>query len=152
MRHLHPLVPWMVGVSLAVAALLHAVRVGQGRGWLAGVATFPLFCLAALACVFLLIGLLHVAEFVRRGGPLYPPCHNGTCTGRRWPSLHQKDRGDYERVWMGDDSVLRCKCGRDYVTRDAGRRFMERLPDGALTPYMVHRDYRGWAPDTDDVE
>lgn len=148
MRHLHPAVLWIVGVGLVVAALLPAVRLGQERGWLAGVAAFALFCLALVGCLFLLFGLLLVGEFIKRGGPRYPPCHNGTCTGRRWPSLHQKDRGDYERVWVGDDSVLRCQCGRDYVTRDAERRFMERLPDGTLKPYMVHRPFRGWSPDT----
>jgi len=48
------------------------------------------------------------------------------------------------------ESVLRCKCGRDYVTRDAERRLMERLPDGTLKPYMVRRNYRGWVADGDD--
>ena len=149
MRHQHPLLSWIVGVSLVVVMLLPAVRMGQQRGWLAGVAALALFCLALLGCLFLVFGLLLVGEFIKRGGPRYPPCHTGKCRGRRWPSLHDKDMGDYERVWVGDDSVLRCKCGRDYVTQDAGRRFMERLPDGALKPYMVHRDYRGWMADAD---
>ncbi len=137
---------------VAVAGLLPAVCMGQQRGWLAGVAAFALFCLALVGCLFIVFGLLLVGEFIKRGGPLYPPCHNGTCTGRCWPSLSEKDMGDYERVRVGGESVLRCKCGREYVERDAGRRFMERLPDGTLKPYMVHRDYRGWAPDTHDGE
>ena len=150
MRHQHELLVWIVLLSLAVAGLLPAVRLGQQHGWLAGVAAFALFCLALVGCLFIVFGLLLVGEFVKRGGPRYPPCHTGECTGRHWPSLGDRDLGDYERVWLGDDSVLRCKCGRDYLTRDAGRRFMERLPDGNLKPYMVHKDYRGWAPDSDE--
>jgi len=149
-RHPPPLLSWIVGVSLAVAGLLPAVRLGQQHGWLAGVAAFALFCLALLGCLFLVFGLAHVGEFVRRGGPRYPPCHTGKCKGQRWPSLSDKDLGDYERAWVGEESVLRCQCGRNYVTRDAGRRFMERLPDGTLKPYMVHRDYRGWVTDSDE--
>jgi hypothetical protein len=147
--HQHDLLVCIALLSLAVGALLPAVCMGQQRGWLAGVAAFALFCLAFVGCLFIVFGLLLVGEFIKRGGPRYPPCHSGKCKGRRWPSLHDKDMGDYERVWVGDDSVLRCKCGKDYVTRDAERRFMERLPDGTLKPYMVHRDYRGWVPDTD---
>jgi prepilin-type N-terminal cleavage/methylation domain-containing protein len=50
-----------------------------------------------------------------------------------------------EALWLAGLRLPRCHSGRDYV-RD-GRRFMERLPDGTLSPYMVHRPLRGWSPD-----
>jgi len=94
-----------------------------------------------------LVGSAYV--HLEQAGPWVPSCHTGRSKARRWPSLRDRDQGDYERVWVGDDSVLRCRCGRDYVTREAGRRFLERLPDGTLKPYMVHKPRRGWFPDSD---
>ncbi len=56
--------------------------------------------------------------------------------------------GDYEGLWLSDDDrACRCPdCGREYMK--AGRRFMRRLPDGALAPYMVWKLMRGYVPDT----
>ena len=136
---------WMLWLFLLGMGASGALPAGRYFGW-------PGFVMGAVAGVLvppvLTIGLLFVAEALRRAGPLYPPCHSGTCVGRRWPSFVERDLGDYVRDWVDGESVLRCKCGRLYVTREAGERFLERLPDGTLKPYMVRRSFRGWVPDT----
>jgi hypothetical protein len=148
MRHQHPLLLWIVGVSFLLISLLGTIQVGREHGWLWGTAHFVLFWLGLVALCALLFLSVMLHEWLRRGGPLYPPCHNGTCKGRRWLSLTYKDWGDYQRVVADGESVLRCKCGRDYVCDLPGRRFLERLPDGTRKPYMVHRPFRGWFPDS----
>lgn len=151
MRHPHPLIWWIFGLTMVVLSLLGAIRMGQTHGWggfLLGL-VLPV-CFVVAACL-LLVGSLYVHEFLRRAGPRFPPCHNGTCTGRRWLSLTEKDRGDYRWTMVDDTSVLRCGCGRDYVSEGDGR-LMERLPDGTLKPYMVHRPFRGWSPDDGGAE
>ncbi len=57
--------------------------------------------------------------------------------------------GEYEGLWLSnDDRAYRCPtCGREY--QKVGRRFMRRLPDGTLDPYMVWKLFRGYVPDTD---
>ncbi len=155
MRHPDERLFWIVLLSLAVAGgLAAAARTSQTHGWLGAImgaiGGFLFTALALLGCFFLLFGLALTGEFIKRGGPRYPPCHTGKCKSRRWPSLDDRDMGDYEQVGVGDDRVLRCKCGREYVGGDGERRFMERLPDGTLKPYMVHTDYRGWVPDADE--
>lgn len=72
---------------------------------------------------------------------LLPRCHSGTCRGR-FSSLD----GDYEFDIVEGHNVYICGCLRQY--RRMGRRFLERLPDGTLRPYLAFRPLRGWAPDT----
>ena len=146
MRHLPDWLPCLAVLFLAVASLLTAVGVGTGHGWVVGAVSFLVFWLLLVVLIAVLFPLAMLVEYARRGGPRYPSCHNGTCTGRRWPSLNYADRGDYTLTVVDGEAVLRCRCGREYVERPPGR-FMERLPDGTLRPYMVHRNYRGWFPD-----
>ncbi len=136
---------WLVLLVLLAMGACSALPAGHRFGW-PGYAIG--FAAGVLLPPLLTIGLLLLAEFVRRAGPRLPPCHSGTCVGRRWPSLSERDLGDYVHDSADGESVLRCKCGRLYVTREAGERFLERLPDGTLKPYMVRRSFRGWVPDT----
>ncbi|MGD8239153.1 MAG: hypothetical protein PVH68_11410 [Armatimonadota bacterium] len=140
----HPLLLWLGLLALCMCGLAASLVTGQRLGWIGYLLGFPVGLLGPVVTLF---GAGWAFEYLRRAGPRLPPCHTGKCRGRRRPSLHNRDRGDYERVTVGDDSVLRCKCGRDYVTREAERRFLERLPDGTLKPYMVHKNFRGWFPD-----
>jgi len=107
--------------------------------WVGVLVGFPVGFLTTAAALFLLVS---IPESLWLAGPMYPPCHNGCCKGRVWPA----DIGDYDSVSVAGDPVLRCRCGRDYDKE--GRRFMERLPGGTLKPYMVHRPFRGWLPET----
>ncbi len=145
----HPVQEWLGVFLLCTLGLTVSLVAGERVGWIGYVVGFPVGIVAPIVAVW---SIAWASEYVRRGGPRFPPCHAGTCKGRRRPSLRGHDRGDYERVMVGDDSVLRCKCGRDYVTREAGRRFLERLPDGTLTPYMAHKNFRGWFADTEEGE
>jgi len=149
MRHHHPLLLWIVGVSFLLISVLGTIEVGRDHGWLRGVGYFVLFWVGLVAVLALLFASLLVYEWLRRGGPRYPPCHNGTCQGRRWVSFVDKDLGDYRRTFADGESVLRCKCARDYVEDLIEGRFMERLQDGTRRPYMLHRPFRGWSPDGD---
>jgi len=149
MRHQHPLLLWIVGVIFLLISVLGTIRVGRDHGWLWGVGHFFLFWLGLVGVLALLFVGLLVYEWLRRGGPRYPPCHNGTCQGRRWVSFVENDLGDCRRTFAEEESVLRCKCGRDYVEDLIEGRLMERLPDGTRRPYMVHRSFRGWFPDAD---
>ena len=149
MRHQHPLLMWIAGISLLLASLAGAVSTGRDRGWLWGVGHFVLFWLSLVALLALLFLSLLVHEWLRRGGPRCPPCHNGTCKGRRWVSFVEKDLGDYRRTVVDGRTVLRCRCGGDYVEDLVGGRFLQRLPDDTLKPYMVHRPFGGWVEDTE---
>ena len=87
-----------------------------------------------------LLGIVGAYVYLEKGkGRWQPPCHTGSCKGGR----RLGEEGDYE-------AVHRCQCGRDYVMRDGGKRFLERLPDGTFRPYMVHRSLRGWFPDSEE--
>jgi hypothetical protein len=149
MRHQDPLPLWIVGIIFLLISVLGAIRTGRHHGWLWGVAHFVLFWLGLVALLALLFVGLLVYEWLRRGGPRCPPCHTGTCKGRRWVSFVDKDLGDYRPTVVNGESVLRCQCGRDYVEDLIEDRFMERLPDGTRKPYRVHRPFRGWFPDED---
>jgi len=123
--------------GLAVGALA-----AERFGWVGALVGFPVgFVGAALVSYGVVSAWVHLHQ----AGPWAPPCHTGRCKAGR----DFLDDGDYESLRIGDDFVHRCRCGRDYVMRKAGSRFMERLPDGALKPYMMHRPFRGWFPDPD---
>ncbi|MGD2175544.1 MAG: hypothetical protein PVJ27_09080 [Candidatus Brocadiaceae bacterium] len=124
---------------LVLGGLVGSYVGGLHFRWIGVLVGFPLGFLAAAVGLLLLVA---IPESLWLAGPMYPPCHNGSCKGRRWPA----DIGDYDTVVVGEELVLRCRCGRDYDRE--GRRFMERLPDGTLKPYMVHRPFRGWFEDT----
>jgi len=125
-------------VVLLAGGLAVAVAGGRHYGWLGVLIGFPVGFLG-MGVIFLL--LIAVPELLWWAGPMYPPCHTGSCQWREWsPGF-----GDYRFAKVDGDLVLRCRCGRDYDRR--GRRFMERLPDGTFKPYMVHRPFRGWFPD-----
>ena len=148
MRHYPESFCWLVALLLVVAVLLPAVQAVGQHGWGRGVVALLGGCLVLVAALLLTFALGCVTAFVQQAGPRYPLCHNGKCSGRRWPSsLSDRDLGDYQRATVGGESVLRCKCGLEYVARDAGWRILRRLPDGTLEPYMVHRNYRGWVVD-----
>jgi hypothetical protein len=126
-------------LMLMLGGLVGSCVGGLHFRWIGVLVGFPAGFLATAVAVLLLMA---VPESLWLAGPMYPPCHNGSCRGRRWPA----DIGDYEIKNVDGDIVLRCRCGREYDR--IGRRFMERLPDGTLKPYMVHRPFRGWFPDT----
>lgn len=129
---------------LIIGGLVGAWLGGQRYGWLGGALGF----LAGFVATSLgLTAVIITAETLWLGGQAYPPCHSGLC---RAPSPWQlSSSGGYDTVQVGDEWVLRCSCGRDYVR--VGRRFMERLPDGTLKPYMVHRPFLGWRKDTEEA-
>jgi hypothetical protein len=134
-------------VVLVVAALLPAVQAVGQHGWGRGVVALLGGCLVLIAAPLLTFAFGYTLAFVQQAGPRYPLCHNGKCKGRRWPSLSDRDLGDYERTTVDGESVLRCGCGLEYVAREAGWCILRRLPDGTLQPHMVHRNYRGWGVD-----
>jgi len=140
----HPALEWIWIVILGLIGLSVGLPAWQRLGVVGGVLGFIVGAVGLPAVLLLVIVGI---ECARRAGPRLPACHSGTCKGRLWPSLTDRDLGDYERTWVGDESALRCRCGRLYVTRQAERRFMELTPDGCVLPYRVHRDYRGWFPD-----
>lgn len=115
-----------VGAAVAVAGARH-------YGWVGGLVGFLLGVVGTWAAVY---GTVAVAEAVWLAGRPLPQCHGGLC----------QTPDHYQLVNVDGDWVLRCRCGRDYVK--AGRCFMERLTDGTRQPYMVHRPFRGWFPDT----
>ena len=53
--------------------------------------------------------------------------------------------GGYSPARFGDQTGFRCRCGHEYLKLD--RRFVRRLPDGTLEPYMVWKLFRGYVPD-----
>jgi hypothetical protein len=122
-------------VLLCAWGLMVALPVNRSLGWVAGVVGFALAIAGAL-------GGWYAIERWYAAGPFLPACHTGKCQGTReaW------GLGDYQLVQVGDYVVHRCRCGHEYMMR-RGRRFMERVPDGTLKPYMVHRPFRGWFPD-----
>jgi hypothetical protein len=123
------------------AALIGAHFGRQLFGWPGAVGGLVL---GPIAYVLLVTALLSVQDLLEREWP--PVCHEGRCRG----SFRRKP-GDYEIVVVQDiadrqhHSLHRCRCGHYY--EQLGKRFLERLPDGTLKPYMVHRPFRGWFPD-----
>ncbi len=138
----------MTLIELLGCVVLLAVGAATGS---AGAVRFGLtgalvgFAVGVVGTWIIVVLLVGVGEKLWFMGPLHPPCRNGTCRWREWG-----DGGDYEIAMPDGDPVLRCRCGRDY--KKVGRRFMERLPDGTLQPYMMHRPFRGWFPDTGTEE
>ncbi len=124
-------------VALATGALVLAHFAGQQWGWAAFLIAPPL----GLVCLLLLLlGLGSVYIRLERAWP--PECESGRCRGDAATVL-----GDYEVVPDEDERVYRCQCGHEYVKVD--RRFMRRLPDGTLEPWMVWKLFRGYVPDAD---
>ncbi len=113
---------------------------GKRFGWVGFALGFPVGFVGAFLAIY---GGISAYLRLDQAGPRLPPCHTGVCRGGLRPS----DDGDYELLMVDHDIVHRCKCGRDYAMRGGGRRFLERLPDGTLRPYMRHRPFRGWFPD-----
>ena len=102
------------------------------------------FAVGFVGAFLLIWALVWTICFLEQSGAYLPLCHGGTCRGGRKPM----DKADYE--WARKQGVdYRCKCGHEYVMKGGGRRFLQRLPDGTLKPYMVHRPFRGWFPDAD---
>ena len=137
---------WLVVacIVLLVCGLAVSSWVGERFGLVGRIVGFVV---GVVGTALLVSGAL--IAFVRLGyaGPSLPPCHNGTCRAGVWPAL--PDEGDFELIIVGDMDVYRCKCGREYVLTYGDHRCAERLPDGALKPYMVHWSFRGWFPDGD---
>jgi len=126
----------LVLMGLLLAGLYIGALASSRFGILGFVIAAPL---GTVLVGFVLWLLLAVATALFEG--LLPRCHSGTCRGRFW-SLD----GDYEFDIVEGHSVYICGCLRQY--RRVGRRFLERLQDGTLRPYLVFRPLRGWAPDT----
>jgi hypothetical protein len=113
-------------------------------GWLGCLLGFALGAAGGFAILY---GVLQACAHLWKGrGGWFPPCHTGRC--RKGAPLEKG--GDYESTMVDGELVYRCKCGRDYVMLDGGSRFLERLPDGTLRPYMIHKPFRGWFPDREE--
>lgn len=133
-------------VLLFALGLVAAPLIGGhfGRQLLGWPGTVGGAVLGQVAYVSLVLLLGHAHEWLRRDWP--PLCQEGKCRG----SFRRKP-GDYEIVVVQDTTdrqhhiLHRCRCGHYY--EHLGKRFMERLPDGTLRPYMRFRPYRGWFPD-----
>ena len=129
---------------VGLCGLATTLVAGEKFGTLGYVLGFPA-CLLGLFVIGVIAGSLEAAyAYFARGWP--PPCHTGKCSGA-FSVWGGPDHGDYEVAVVNQDVFYRCQCGREYDR--VGRRFMERLSDGTLKPYMVHRSFRGWFPDTD---
>jgi hypothetical protein len=118
---------------LLAGGLAVAVAAARRYGWLGGLIGFFVGLLVWAGVLALLIT---AGEALWLAGARLPRCHSGLCR-----TTAHYDVVNAEGTW-----VLRCRCGRDYVRE--GRRFLERLPDGTIQPYMVHRPFRGWFRDT----
>ena len=108
-------------------------------GWLGLILGFPLSIITAWAVLYT---FLCAASALLEGR--LPRCHTGTCRGGFWDQ-----EGDYDADFADDGLIYICRCHRQY--RRVGRRFMERLPDGRLRPYLVFHPLRGWRADTGPV-
>jgi len=130
---------------LCVCGLVVSYFAGQHFGPLGYMIGFPLGFLGTALALF---GVVWSYLYLDQAGPRVPACHAGRCRVPRGV-LNNDDWGDYETAGRDQDGnlIIRCRCGREYVMADGGSRFMERLPDGTLKPYMAHRPFRGWFPD-----
>ncbi|MCE5238856.1 hypothetical protein LLH23_10235 [bacterium] len=132
-------------MGLGLSALAAALLGGQRFGWPGAAAGLILGPVAYAVVVVVLLG---AQDLLERKWP--PPCHEGRCRGSFWHGP-----GTYEIVVVQDVAdrafhiLHRCRCGHAY--EEVGRRFMERLPNGTLRPYMIYRPYRGWFPDPGQV-
>lgn len=129
---------------LCLTALLLLGIAGSGWayhrfGWFGLILGFPLSIITAWAVLY---ALLCAASALFEGR--LPRCHTGTCRGGFWDQ-----EGDYDADFADDGLIYICRCHRQY--RRVGRRFVERLPDGSLRPYLVFRPLRGWRADTGPV-
>jgi len=146
MRRYHPLLWCLLGLVVLAGGLTVAHCLGVGLGPAGDILLLLAGCLAIPLCIAVFIGTLSLADIARQAGPRYPPCPTAHCSGGNQLSI--TDPGDYERHTADGETLLRCKCGHELVLRRAGRRALLCLPDGTLQPYMVHREYQGWLPDT----
>ena len=109
-------------------------------GWLGALLGF---IVGVLSVFYITYGVLSAWVRLVQAGPWMPQCHTGKCKG----GYEMGDDSDFESLVVDGEVIYHCRCGYDYVLLDGGRRFLERLPDGTLKPYMRHRAFRGWYPD-----
>jgi len=122
---------------LALGALLLAAYAGKHWGWPGVLIALPVGFFGLLGLLYVVfLALLHL----ERGW--LPECESGRCRGDAATGT-----GDYDIVPDEDEWFYRCPCGHEYVK--VGRRFMRRLPDGTLEPYMIWKLFRGFVHDTD---
>jgi hypothetical protein len=130
---------------LCACGVMSSVLAGRHFGFLGYVIGFPAGFLGTALALFG-VGWLYL--YLDQAGPRVPACHTGRCRVPR--GVLNDDWGEYEMAGRDEhgNRIIRCGCGREYVITDGGRRFMERLADGTLKPYMRHRPFRGWCPDS----
>jgi len=120
-------------IFILIGVFFGSAIIGSWYGWLLG---------AVLGLFVFLVSLMALAVLkdLWTGSGL-PKCRNGCCRG---PGYF-RGYGNYDTRKVGEEYYDVCKCGDRYQRR--GKRFVLVNEDGAETPYLIWRRFRGWCSD-----